>query len=213
MKAVSHYSLNQESQAKSSFVEILKIDENHELNPSDVSPKIVQLFEETKSQFVPENKLTPEIKNSVTITDTILNYHELEIRTKLYKNSLSRSILLPGLGHLYLGNKSKGWVLTSLSSITLGTMIYYIVETNNLQNEYLNETNNSQIENRYQDYNSSYKTRNILIAAYAAIWIYSQVDLLFWSDDLFEKNVKSQLSITNEFDNPKLNISFSYPIN
>ena len=61
--------------------------------------------------------------------------------------------------------------------------IYYIVKTNSREHDYLNETDRQKIAEKYDDYNSAYKTRNILLGAYAAIWTVAQLDLLFFSHD------------------------------
>ena len=53
MKAVSHYSLNDEASARESFIEILKLNKNYSLDPAFISPKIITLFENTKKDFKP----------------------------------------------------------------------------------------------------------------------------------------------------------------
>ncbi|MCL4551643.1 MAG: hypothetical protein M1495_24105, partial [Bacteroidetes bacterium] len=48
------------------------------------------------------------------------------------------------------------------------------------------------------DYNKTYKVRNVLIATYAAIWIYSQIDLLFLDGQNSAINESQKLSLTLE---------------
>jgi hypothetical protein len=120
-----------------------------------------------------------------------------------------RSIVLPGWGHLHAGDNTKGIILSVLSTAALGSMIYYINDTNTKEEDYLNQTTPELIKIKYDDFNSSFKTRNSLIFIYAAIWVYSQLDLMFFSNDnLFnsvvlypslEKNNSISLKVTFPF--------------
>ncbi|MEK6553091.1 MAG: hypothetical protein AABZ54_06545, partial [Bacteroidota bacterium] len=59
------------------------------------------------------------------------------------------------------------------------------------------ESNKLLIQQKYDDYNKSYKIRNVLIISYAVIWLYSQIDLLFFSNG--DQDSKSKLSQSNNF--------------
>ena len=56
----------------------------------------------------------------------------------------------------------------------------------------MNESNKLLIQQKYDDYNKSYKIRNVLIISYAVVWLYSQIDLLFFSNG--EQNSNGKLS-------------------
>jgi hypothetical protein len=184
-KAIAHYSLGDNNLSKDSFIEILKIDENHSLDPVATSPKIIAIYEELKrdyKQIVPPEET--EIKS--TKIDTVVRVDTLFIRpdNKTITGPILKSILLPGWGHLSSGDDTKGWLLTSASTLTLGSMIYFIFDTNTKRNSYLNEIDQILIDQKYDKFNTSYKIRNTLIAAYIAIWIYSQLDLMIFSSDI-----------------------------
>ena len=175
MKAVSHYSLNDEAAARKSFIEILKLDKNYSLDPAFISPKIITSFENTKKDF---NQIYEDKADEVVDG---LNTEEKPIKQQMLlpdKSYMLKSIILPGWGHLSRNSDTKGWILTGASAATLGTMIYYILDANDKEKKYLNETNPLLIPQKYDSFNTSYKTRNILIAGYAAIWLFSQLDLL-----------------------------------
>jgi hypothetical protein len=90
---------------------------------------------------------------------------------------------LPGLGHLYNESTTKGWILTSLSAVSLTSIIYFIVDSNKKEKEYLQERNRDLIEDKYDSYNLSSGLKNISIGSFVVIWLYSQFDLLLLSED------------------------------
>ena len=98
------------------------------------------------------------------------------------KNAMIRSFILPGLGHIYLGKTGKGLVLTTLSAVSIGGMIYFIIDSNKKEDDYLNTSDPKTISTNFDAYNSSYKLRNAFIISSVVIWLYSQIDLLFFHD-------------------------------
>ncbi len=183
MKAIAHYSLLEMNAALNSFVEILKIDPNYSLDPVQTSPKIIKFFNEIKSNF--QNKASSAEKIQPARIDTV----KLVMDTSTaYRNTLTRSMLLPGWGHLYLQQKKKGWILSTLGVATFASAIYYIFDSRDKQKAYLNEIDLSKMDKKYNAYNRSYKTRNILISAYAIVWLYSQIDIFVFQ----RKNIKGE---------------------
>ena len=189
IKGISHYSLGQESLVKDSFSEILSLNSSYKINTTEVSPKIINEFEKLKSEY---NRFISNNKSLVVVkTDTLYQVDTLVIKPNrdIYSATVIRSLALPGWGHIYSGHKTKGWIITSVSTITLGSMLYFIFDTSSKRSEYLNEGNPLLIEDKFNDYNASYKIRNSLIATYALIWIYTQIDILFLSDIPFVPEV------------------------
>ena len=131
----------------------------------------------------------------------------------LYNSSIFRSMLIPGLGHLHAGDKVKGITLTALSGILIGSSAYYIIRTNRLQKEYTNQSEPDQIKQKYDDYNTSYKIRNALLISYAVLWIYTQIDLLFFSSSLFRETVQVQISELSGSPLSNLSLSVAIPLN
>ena len=88
-------------------------------------------------------------------------------------------------------------------------MIYFIVETDSKHKDYLTETSPHIIEGKYQKYNDSYKIRNLLIFSYAAVWIYSQLDLFLFTDfDLPNIDVTTYHNYNKDF-----SFNLSIPLN
>jgi hypothetical protein len=196
LKAIAHYSLNEEVQVRTSFIEVLKINNDYEPDPAKISPKIINIFNSVRNDFL----LAVKEESSGTKpspTDTIIVYQKPDtviVQDYIYKHAMIRSILLPGWGHLYAGDKTKGFILTGLGTAALASMLYFIVDTNNKENEYLNETDPNLLEAKYAEFNDSYKIRNGLIIAYAVIWIYAQLDMLFFNNVISQTLSNSKIS-------------------
>lgn len=188
MKGVSHYALAEEPQTRISFVNILKIKKEAELDSDKVSPKILLLFKEVKEEFFQSIKPINE-KELINRNSEILGFEMVNKLKNDTKYSFAKSIILPGWGQLSREEKTKGWILLALSSASLSAMFYYIFDTNNKEKLYLSENNTNEIKIKYDSYNTSFKIRNILISSYVFIWLYSQIDFLFLGEDEINKNL------------------------
>ena len=208
MKGVSHYSLNELDDARQSFIEILKMDEEFVLNPTLISPKIILFFDNIKKDY--QHMVTNAEVQKPDSTQFLINELSTEnfIHGVAYqKNTFVRSIILPGLGHIYSGEQTKGWILLGVSAPLIGSIVYTIIETNSREDAYMAETNQELILLKYNDYNEMYKTRNLLIGAYAAVWLYTQIDLLFFNDQLPDNIISIQSNNTST----NFNLSISLP--
>jgi len=194
MKAVSHYSLNEIDGAEKTFIEILKLDYTYNLDPAKISPKVIFFFNEIKLRYVPQEESVVQQEKPEIETSHLSVAEMTSLQNSLYTTTFTKSVLLPGWGHLNLNENTKGWLLTSVSAVTLGSMIYFIFDTNSKESAYLNESNPELIPGKYEKYNSSYKIRNSLIIGYAILWIYSQLDLLYFSNELFSEKIKATIS-------------------
>jgi len=188
--AASYYAINDFNNSRKMFIELLKIDESFELDNILYSPKLVSFFNSIKNEFldIRETNKSPEFNalqsDSKNDADTIAKKSDI-------KMAIAQSVLLPGLGHLHLESKTKGWILTTTSAALIGSAIYFIIQTNRDEENYLAETNTELINSKYESFNKSYKIRNTLIVTYAALWLYSQIDLLFFSNSLGSKYISS----------------------
>jgi len=85
------------------------------------------------------------------------------------------------MGHLYNGTTTKGWILTSLSALSLTSIVYFVIDSNKKEKEYLQEHNRNLIEDKYDSYNFSNRMKNVSFGTFAAVWLYTQFDLLFFT--------------------------------
>lgn len=190
IRAIAQYSLQNEKGAKESFFNILKIDTTFTLNPITTSPKIISFFDQVKNDYSQVFENEKQILKTKTDTVYISKIIRSEKSTSELKQAAIRSVILPGWGHFYIGDNLKGTILTSLSLITLSSSIYFIIDSNKKERFYLDALDPALIQQRYNDYNKSYKMKNISMISFAAVWLYSQIDLLFFSG-------KNPLSISN----------------
>ncbi|MGE5807036.1 MAG: hypothetical protein ACM34O_14560 [Ignavibacteria bacterium] len=199
LKGISHFALAEDENAERSFVEILKIDSTFTLDSTKISPKIISFFKKVKDDFYAINIQKNEKSAARIDTVYVPRIYEQKIGDRV-SQALIRSIIFPGLGHLYQGSSLKAWTLTGLSAAAIGSIIYFSIDANKKEELYSKETDPGLIEYRYDNYNRAYQLRNISIAAFAGIWLYSQIDLLFFSD-LFEVNInESEVLGTNQFE-------------
>lgn len=213
MRAIAQYSLWDENSARESFKEILRINDQYELDSLKNSPKIVSLFKSVKKEFNLES--VPQKKEAGKINiDSLLNYEKEKFseESTSMKATFAKSLILPGWGHLHNGNELKGWLLISAAAITLGSSIYFSVDTHNKEKAYLSATAQPMIDDLYTNYNSSYKLRNISLFLFSIVWIYSQIDLAFLSNNYFQITSASRENYINytTFKRSSL-IQFTFP--
>ncbi len=206
IRANIFYSNGADSSTRKSFENILKIKKNYIPNPDIISPKLISIFNEVKYDYLRKN---PDIAQPVDSTNQRRSTKFVDLNPQ--RGAVIKNILLPGLGQLHNGNSTKGWLTASASIINLGVLIYFSIDANKKQNDYLIETDKNLIQPKYESYNKSYKIRNALIFSYAALWLYSQIDFLLFSEN--EQQIsESRLSSYFEL-NPSLSdIKFNFKL-
>ena len=187
MKGISHFSINQDDSARYSFRQILQLDSTYNLDSSKTSPKIVTFFNEIKNNFRNEQIERKRIEATKSDTVYVPQYVTNINSEESLKHAVALSLIFPGWGHFHQGYTAKGLVFSTLTLATLGSTIYFIFDTNKRRKEYLNQTDPPQILARYNSYNTAFHKRNFCIFALAAVWLYTQIDLLFISNDNHEK--------------------------
>lgn len=210
MVGIAHYSLSEDDAAKKSFVEMLRIDSSYRFDSTKVSPKIISFFKGVKNDYL-EQQREIEARTVVRIDTVYIPQKEYDYESfGIEKGAIARSLIVPGLGQLYKGEYLKGTILTVLSSAALISSVFFIMDTNEKEKAYLIETNPTLIESKYQKYNSSFQKRNISLITYGVLWLYSQLDLLFLSDDdpMNNKILKSTSLNYDEFRG--ISLGFNY---
>jgi hypothetical protein len=182
MKGISEFTLQEDQAAKNSFLSILKINKNYELDSTNTSPKIIGFYNGIKKDFISDYDRQKQYNFSVdSLYSSQLKKRNDENINKL-KNSMIRSLVIPGWGHLYLGEKTKGGILTVLSSVSLAATLYFTFDSNSKFNDYTNATDPAVIASNRDSYYESNSWKNISLVTFAILWVYSQIDLLFYHD-------------------------------
>ena len=180
MRAISFYSIDDLTAAINAYSNILAIDPEFVFDPVTTSPKIIEFFDDIRPNLATDQNNAPATFDS-SQRDSLDYYVQESQLNESLRGAMARSIILPGWGHLHRDMQFKGWTLTSLSVVTLGSAIYFADDARSKEEAYLNETDPELIDSRYDDFNTAYKRRNFFLAAYGLIWLFAQVDLLFFS--------------------------------
>ncbi len=207
LKAIAAYSLWNEDLSAKSFTEILKINSNYSLDEIKTSPKIVNFFKKIKIDYL---KNISQVNRTTEDTISLVLQQQVEQPKVIQSGYTPLYTFIPGYAQIQSGSLTKGWILSSLAAVSLGSMLYFVFDCNSKEEKYLNENQPALIESKYNSYNTAYKSRNISIAAVVAIWLYSQIDFYLFGGRSELSSFQSQLKI-----NPHSNHSFEIhlPIN
>ncbi len=174
IQAISYYSIGDEASSRRSFEQLIKLDKNYAPDPAKISPKVISFFNDVKSSVVAQPSNNETVHDSLSVRKNPIGLKQ-EFN---YRGSMIKNIFLPGWGQMSSSQFVKGAIISGVSLGLLGGMIHYIIDTNRKEDDYLSETDNTLINAKYNAYNDSYKTRNIFIISYIAVWVYSQIDIL-----------------------------------
>lgn len=199
LRAISFYSMGNIKSSLSTFIKILEIDTDFQLNLQTTSPKIIEFFEEIRTNFRQDSQ-TPQQPSDLKEPKSTTRKENSPNPKDNFNSAILKSILLPGWGHLSRGSKTKGLVIGALGLGSLSSAIYFTIDAHSKEEAYLNETNRSLIQSRYAKFNAAYKKRNAFIVAYAVIWLYTQIDLLYFTDHSQSPELNSANLPTLQFD-------------
>ncbi len=185
----SYYSLGDLINSSKTFSELISTDTAYSPDPSFFSPKIIGFYSEIKDTYLSGfrnagAKELPAKKDTVIkIPEPLLIREELKYSPDKIQTSLLSNLVFPGSGHFFKdGLTVKAVIYGSVSLVTLSSSLYFALRTNQLKDEYLTETNIPGISEKYDNYNSAYKMRNISLILFALNWTLSQIDLNLFSD-------------------------------
>ncbi|MBK6765482.1 MAG: hypothetical protein IPG71_03905 [bacterium] len=149
------------------FRRILVINPAFEMDPVLTSPKIIEVFRNAKREYMDRVLSQPEA------------YRLPEANAKVAASW--RSAVLPGWGQAYKQQKTKAAVFTVVQAITLGAFVAFIFEADARKDEYLavHEYGSPLIEERYNDYRSAYRTRNLLGYLSLGVYLANYYDALY----------------------------------
>ena len=143
----------------------------------------------------------------------------------------ARSLIFPGWGQTYSDKKTKGKIIKILIATSIFSTVYFEVnyqEAVNDHNDALKDYNDNKmnfeakniywvtVEENYNNVNSSYKTRNILLLTTGAIWLYSIFDAIFTFPNYYEQILMKKplnLSFQNFDNNYQIMISKTFYLN
>ncbi len=163
-RAYSFVALTETKKAKNEFVTILNIDSTYTLNPDIVSPKIIDVFNEVKDEWL-KSKIPAKLpeKNAEELPPT--------------PPSSFAIYTFPGTYQNYIGNRKKGKILKWGFLIGLGAVGitqggYYYTHY-----MYLQQRSQPDIDKWYTWYNFFYKAKKISLNLTTFIFLYNIIDV------------------------------------
>lgn len=160
------YARNEPLEAREQFEAALSLDPALELDPVLVSPKTLEFFEEVRSTFTVEGGGERE---------SVIRY----VRVHDPRPAATvRSVVLPGWGQLYKGERAKGWVLVGLWGATAAGTVTAHVLRSQARSDYLDATDPTVIAERYDSFNTWHQARTALALGAVAVWTYAAFDAL-----------------------------------
>ena len=163
------FSQNDQQAATRQFTDALLLDPAAALDARLVSPKALDLFDEIRARLA---QATPE---AARVADASPRYVLVPDRRA---EAALRSMVLPGWGQLYKGQRTKGRVLLGAWGVAVASTVSTHVLRQQSRDTYLDARTPGEIRERYDTFNRWHKARNVLVLGTAVIWAYSYLDAL-----------------------------------
>ena len=186
--AFSYMAFGEEVNASIQFRNILRIDPNYTLDPDVVAPRIMTLFDKVKADFAKENvstssepsftpaKETKEIEKPSIKQSQVASSSSSVVHTDI----IWRSALLPGLGQFYRGGKLAGYGFMGLWVSAIGFSAFAHMQYSSDKDAYESSSNSD----LYDEYNSSFKRKNISYGIIGGVWAASLIEALIVKPEL-----------------------------
>jgi tetratricopeptide (TPR) repeat protein len=169
--AFSYVAFGETEKAKEQFRKALALDPKLELDPLTVSPKIIKVFEEVKSEIAVSPPVTPPVKPPVKPVPA-------EGRSCF---SMVGSCCLPGLGQKDRGEGGKGIMLMTATGVLLSSSIISTLVMDAKHQAYLDVEpgDPDAIDDAYKAYK---RWDNIAVTSWiclAGVYLYNAYDMFF----------------------------------
>jgi tetratricopeptide (TPR) repeat protein len=149
-------SMGRTEDAKAEFRKALDMDSTLALDPSTTSPKILRLFEETRTELAEKPK-------------------------KAHYWAVLRSLVVPGWGQVYNDQDTKGYVMMGCAAASLGFITYTHYDFDKKNDAYRDERGGfASINDKYKKYEEAGKLRNTSYYVAGAVWTVGIADALIY---------------------------------
>ncbi len=143
----------------------LQLDPHLQLDPIFFSPQIQQQLEALRAKVATLGNATAPAVRYVVVPDPRIQ-------------AAWRSLLLPGWGQRYKGQKAKGRIFSFAAVALAGATITSYVLIEQAEKEYLAAVEEEDIKSRYDTFNRYYLLRNNLALALGVVWGAAVLDAL-----------------------------------
>lgn len=147
------------SLAKDHFAALLKINPQFELDPVLTSPKILAVFNETRTYHLASQKSKD---TGGANQPPFVSF---------------RTVIFPGWEQLHANRSGSGYLFLGGGIGTLGAGIVFEVLRSSARNDYLSATTPAAIDSKYSRYNKFYKAEIVAFSAFALVYVASEIDV------------------------------------
>lgn len=170
--AFSYVAFGNKEKAKEHFKLALTLDPDLELDPAIVSPKIIQVFEEAKSEMVKTPPVKPPDVKPVKPPTT-------GARVSTF-GATWRSCCFPGWGQIYKGQSGKGKKIMILGVTTGSLLLGSALMREAKHNDYLDADPHDPdaIEEAYDSYALWHNITGVNLALFLGVYIYNVYDVV-----------------------------------
>ncbi|GAB5536694.1 MAG: hypothetical protein Rubg2KO_29430 [Rubricoccaceae bacterium] len=157
---------NEPVEARRQLEAALSLDPALELDSVLVSPKTLQFFRDIQETLQPAQGPPggPAIRY-VVLSDP-------------RPDAAFRSLLLPGWGQFYKGNRAKGWAFAATGGTLAASTLAATLARSQAQSDYTSALTVEEAEALYPAYNRWHRTRNALAIGTAVVWAASALEAL-----------------------------------
>lgn len=149
--------------AKEHFLSILRRQPSHELNPILTSPKILAVFNDARATFLASRAQEAEASSvTVSVPPAGVTF---------------RTIVFPGWEQWYHGRTTIGPLFAGAGAAALGSGITLAFLRKSAREDYLAAKTPEDIDAKYDKYNNYAKAESYCFAAYAVIYLLSEIDV------------------------------------
>lgn len=171
--AFSYVAFGDNEKAKAQFKKALTLNPDLELDPTVVSPKIIKVFEEAKSEMAsvspppPPPIIEPEPAPPTKQPSTL--------------GALWRSCLLPGWGQKFKGERKKGSQLMIAAGVTFGLSAVSITLMEVSHDAYLNVPpgNTGEMDDKFKMYRFWSNAAFFSAVSFGVVYLYNIYDVAF----------------------------------
>ncbi len=149
------------------------LDPTLELDPLFFSPKMQKMFNELKAKSQ-ANPILPDTSSGDAPQIRYLPLPDPRI------SAAWRSLILPGWGQFYKGQKRRGTVISTVTGILAAATLTAHILRQRAEQQYLNARTLSDIRSRYETFNRYHRWRNNLAVATGVTWLIGFLDALFY---------------------------------
>ncbi|NUN71262.1 MAG: hypothetical protein HUU02_16305 [Bacteroidetes bacterium] len=159
--------------ARERFLSLLQKDESFDLDRLLTSPKILTVFSDARARF------TAQRRNA--LSDSLQHIGNSGIAPA--QTVTVRTIIFPGWEQLHQGRTIPGSVFLGAGAVTLSSGIIFEFLRSDARQKYLAASAPAEIQSTYSTYNNYRKAEIYSFAAFAAVYLLSEIDV-FTAHDL-----------------------------